>query len=209
MWRRRFGLFKLRNAGVNAMSFKTDFLSVTESFREQNIDYATCGAVALAIHGFFRATPGIDIIVASNSIDDAKDITASPGFQPSNEKRRPSIAIELMAKVCGQQRTALHFLNVTPMVQSAWNSQTWFDIDDQRCCVVSRDGLIRMKQSSGRLSDDADIQRLIDPASHDPFLPKNPDPPLMTAAEIGRRLECQSQLLALCLMLGSTKFAHS
>jgi hypothetical protein len=68
------------------MSFKTDLLSLTESFRKQNIDYAICGAAALAIHGFVRATPGIDVIVASNSINGAKEIAASRGFQPSNEK---------------------------------------------------------------------------------------------------------------------------
>ena len=64
-----------------------------------------------------------------------------------------------------------------------------------------------MKQSSGRRSDDADIQRLIDPASHDPFLPENPAPPVMTAKAIGDRLEMQSQLLALCLTLGNSKLA--
>ena len=63
-----------------------------------------------------------------------------------------------------------------------------------------------MKQVSGRLSDDADIERLLDPASHDPFLPENPEPPSMMAEDIGRRLECQSQLLELCLWLGTAKF---
>ena len=188
------------------MSFKTDLLSLTESFRKQNIDYAICGAVALAIHGFVRATPGIDVIVASNSINGAKDIAASRGFQPSIEKLRASIAIESMAKGCEQQRTALHFLELSTVIQPAWESRTWFDVDEQHCCVVSRHELIRMKQASGRLSDDADIERLLDPASYDPFLPENPEPPSMMAEDIGRRLECQSQLLELCLWLGTAKF---
>jgi hypothetical protein len=115
------------------MSFKTDLLSLTESFRKQNIDYAICGAAALAIHGFVRATPGIDVIVASNSINGAKEIAASRGFQPSNEKRRPSIAIESMAKGCKQQRTALHFLELSTVIQPAWESRTWFDVDEQHC----------------------------------------------------------------------------
>ena len=189
------------------MSFKHDFLSVTESLHQHKIEYAVVGAVALAIHGFVRATPGIDIIVSSNAMDAAENIAAGLGFQLSNEKRRPTIAVVSMSKGINSERTTLHFLEAKPMIQSAWDSRTWFDIDDQRCCVVSGDELIHMKQSSGRRSDDADIQRLIDPASHDPFLPENPAPPLMAAKAIGDRLEMQSQLLALCLMLRNAKLA--
>ena len=189
------------------MSFKQDVQAVTDALQQQHIEYAVCGAVALAIHGFVRATPGIDIIVSSIAMDAAEDIAAGLAFQPSNEKRRPAIAVVSMSKGINSERTALHFLEVTPIIQSAWDSRTWFDIDDQRCCVVSRDGLIHMKQSSGRRSDEADLQRLIDPASHDPLLPENPAPPSMAAKAIGDRLEMQSQLLALCLMLGNAKFA--
>lgn len=188
------------------MSFRNDVLAVTEALQQQHIEYAVCGAVALAVHGFVRATPGIDLIVPPDAIESAIAVAAGLGFQQSNEKQRPTIAIVSMSKGCKIERTALHFLEVTPMNQPAWDSRTLFDIDGQNCCVVSRDGLIRMKQSSGRMSDDADIQRLIDPASHDPFLPENPEPPSMTCAGIGRRLETQSQMLALCLMLGNAKF---
>lgn len=187
------------------MSFKNDFLSVTESLHLHKIEYAVCGAVALAIRGFVRATPGIDIIVSLIAMDAAEDIAVGMTFQLSNEKRRPTIAVVSMSKGNNSERTALHFMEVTPIIQSAWDSRTWFDIDDQRCCVVSRDGLIHMKQSSGRRSDEADLQRLIDPASHDPFLPENPAPPSMAAKAIGDRLEMQSQLLAMCLMLGNAK----
>lgn len=189
------------------MNFKQDVLAVTDALQQQHIEYAVCGAVALAIHGFVRATPGIDILVPADAIEAAIDVAIGLGFQQSNERRRPATAVVSMSKGCKTERTALHFLYVTPMIQSAWDSRPWFDIDDQRCCVISRNGLIHMKQSSGRRSDDADNQRLIDPASHDPFLPENPAPPLMTANAIGDRLAMQSQLLALCLMLGNAKLA--
>jgi hypothetical protein len=188
------------------MNFKQDVLAVADALQQQHIQSAVCGAVALAIHGFVRATPGIDILVPADAIEAAIDVAVGRGFQKSDEKRPPVIAVVSMSKGNDSERTTLHFLEVTPMTQSAWDSRQWFDIDDQRCCVVARDGLIYMKQSSGRRSDDVDIQRLIDPASHDPFLPENPAPPLMTARAIGDRLEMQSQLLALCLMLGDAKF---
>ena len=189
------------------MIFKDDMLAVTNALQQQHIDYSVCGAVALAIHGFVRATPGVDLLMPLSAIEAAGNVVSNLGFLQSNEKRRPAIAVLSMSKGCNSERTTLHFLEVTPMIQSAWDSRTWFNVDDQRCCVVSRDELIHMKQSSGRRSDDADIQRLIDPASHDPFLPENPAPPVMSAKAIGDRLEMQSQLLALCLTLGNSKLA--
>ena len=187
------------------MSFKQDFLSITESLHQQKIEYAVCGAVALAIHGFVRATPGIDVIVAANSTEAASKVASSLGFQPSDEKRRPAIAIASMSHGRDAKSTSLHFLEITPALQPVWDSRTLYDVDDHRCWCVSRDGLIHMKQSTGRRSDEVDIERLIDPASHDPFLADAPAPTSMDAKAIGDRLELQSQLLEMCLILGTAK----
>ena len=104
------------------MNFKQDVLAVTDALQQQHIEYAVCGAVALAIHGFVRATPGIDILVAADAIEAAIDVAIGLGFQQSNERRRPPTAVVSMSKDCKTERTALHFLEATPITQSAWGA---------------------------------------------------------------------------------------
>jgi len=42
------------------LNLLTEFQNIVNSLREEKIEYAICGGIAMAIHGFLRAT--VDIV---------------------------------------------------------------------------------------------------------------------------------------------------
>ncbi|HEY0051706.1 MAG TPA: hypothetical protein VGB68_20580 [Pyrinomonadaceae bacterium] len=50
------------------------------ALEENDIEYAVCGGLALTIHGFPRATFGIDILIQSESLEKAYEIAAKKGY---------------------------------------------------------------------------------------------------------------------------------
>ncbi len=50
------------------------------ALNENEIEYAVCGGLALAFHGFARATLDIDILIQPESLEKAYKIAAENGF---------------------------------------------------------------------------------------------------------------------------------
>ena len=51
-----------------------------ELLEKSGIEYAVCGGLALAIHGFPRATFDIDILIKPESLEKAYEIVAGKGY---------------------------------------------------------------------------------------------------------------------------------
>ncbi len=54
--------------------------ALISALNENEIEYAVCGGLALAIHGFARATLDIDILIQPESLEKAYKIGAGKGF---------------------------------------------------------------------------------------------------------------------------------
>lgn len=147
------------------MSTLLDELSQLISALDENeIEYAVCGGLALAIHGFVRATLDIDILIQPESLEKAYKIGAENGFDIrgldiSSNKR--AVEIRRVSKIDDNGEVpSLDLLLVTSQVEDVWETRETIDFLGNQLSVVSREGLIKMKTLAGRPQDLADIERL-------------------------------------------------
>jgi len=57
-----------------------EFVALVRAFEEGNVEYALCGALALAVHGAPRATKDIDVIARREDADRIREMTKRLGF---------------------------------------------------------------------------------------------------------------------------------
>jgi cellobiose-specific phosphotransferase system component IIB len=131
---------------------------------ENKIEYAVCGGLALAIHGFTRATLDIDILIQPESLEKAYRVGAENGFDIRGldiSFKERAVEIRRVSKIDADGEVlSLDLLLVTPQVQDVWETREEIDFLGNRLSVVSRAGLIKMKKLAGRPQDLADILRL-------------------------------------------------
>lgn len=137
---------------------------IISAFDENGIEYAVCGGLSLAIHGFPRATLDIDILIQAKSLDKAYEIAAEKGYDIRGldvSFKERAVEIRRVSKIDDNGEVlSLDLLLVTPQVQDVWETKEKIDFPDGRLFVVSRAGLIKMKKLAGRAQDLADIERL-------------------------------------------------
>lgn len=128
------------------------------------IDYAVCGGLALAIHGFARATLDIDILIEAESLEKAYKIGAENGFDIRGldiSFKERAVEIRRVSKIDSNGEVlSLDLLLVSPQVEDVWATRETIDFLGNRLYVVSIEGLIKMKTLAGRPQDLADISRL-------------------------------------------------
>ncbi len=147
------------------MSTLLDELSqLISALNENKIEYAVCGGLALAIHGFARATLDIDILIQPESLEKAYKIAAENGFDIRGldiSFKERAVEIRRVSKVDENGEVlSLDLLIVTPQVQDVWETREKIDFLGSQLWVVSQTGLIKMKRLAGRPQDLADIERL-------------------------------------------------
>jgi hypothetical protein len=142
-----------------------EFRRLVSRFNSEQIDYAVCGGWALAIHGAPRATVDIDFLIPAEDLSTVWKIAQEFGYDVEGlplsfdngiiEIRRIS-KIEQKSKVL----ITIDFLLVTEGLKEVWDKREIFDWEDEKVTTISRDGLIYMKQISGRQKDLGDIESL-------------------------------------------------
>lgn len=147
------------------MSTLLDELSqLISALNENKIEYAVCGGLALAIHGFARATLDIDILIQPESLEKAYKIGAEKGFDIRGldiSFKERAVEIRRVSKIDDNGEVlSLDLLLVTPHVEDVWETREKVDFLENQLCVVSREGLLKMKRLAGRPQDLADIERL-------------------------------------------------
>ena len=142
----------------------TELANVTESLELDEIEYAVCGGLALTIHGFPRATFDIDILIRPESLDRSFEIAKRFGFDVHGldmSFKERAVEIRRVSKIDEDGEVlSLDFLLVTPEVEDVWDSRVTIDFQGNPMSIVSRDGLIRMKELAGRDKDLIDIKRI-------------------------------------------------
>ncbi len=63
----------MRGSQVN-MDLYEELHSLVKTFNENNLDFAICGGIAVAFHGYSRFTKDIDFIVEERVLDKLRDI---------------------------------------------------------------------------------------------------------------------------------------
>ncbi len=138
--------------------------AVLSALDANHIEYALCGGLAMAIHGYPRATVDIDLLVKAN--DHARIFSAVEplGFRVHAKPMtfyRGAVQIRRVTKIDSDgEALMLDLLFVTPANASAWRSRQAVTWRGRSIAVVSPEGLIALKLRRASKQDLADIERL-------------------------------------------------
>ena len=137
---------------------------LVSALNENEIEYAVCGGLALTIHGFSRATFDIDILIKSESLEKAYEVAAKFGYDIRGldiSFKERAVEIRRVSKIDDEGEVLpLDFLLVTQSVEDVWETRENLIWQNKNLWIVSRDGLIRMKELAGRAKDLIDIDRI-------------------------------------------------
>ncbi|HEX7529804.1 MAG TPA: nucleotidyl transferase AbiEii/AbiGii toxin family protein [Pyrinomonadaceae bacterium] len=138
---------------------------VTTKLDEQNIEYALCGGMAMAVHQRPRFTIDIDLLIPEESLPGTMDVARSLGYNIRGKDlsfANGAVEIRRVSKIdpdSGDLLT-LDLLLVTPEVRVAWDSRVQAEWEGGTLTVVSAAGLIAMKQLRRSGTDLDDIKAL-------------------------------------------------
>lgn len=148
------------------MNIYTDFKAICGELEARSIDYALCGGLALAVHGYPRYTKDIDLLIREEDLPAILKVAAHygyefPAFPMTFQTGTPEeMLVQRVSKVDGDSHCVLDLIVVRPFLESVWTSRMYYESEGWRIQVVSRDGLIAMKRLANRPQDQVDITTL-------------------------------------------------
>jgi hypothetical protein len=138
-----------------------EFRSLVAALAEHKIDYALCGGMAMAVHQHPRMTVDIDILIQANSLEKVISFATDLGYMIRGKDltfANGAVEIRRVSKIDRDSGDllSLDLLIVTPQLSNVWNSRVVSEWEGGTFSVVSRSGLIEMKQlrMSGQDLDD-------------------------------------------------------
>jgi nucleotidyltransferase AbiEii toxin of type IV toxin-antitoxin system len=131
---------------------------------ERKVDYALCGGMAMAIHQRPRMTIDIDLLIQAESLDKVMAVASTLGYEIRGKDlsfANGAVEIRRVSKIDPESGDllSLDFLLVTPPIRMVWDSRIESEWEGGKLSVVSRTGLIALKQlrSSGQDLDDIKV----------------------------------------------------
>jgi len=154
----------------------TELEGLIDAFEAAGVGYAVCGGLALAVHGYPRATMDIDLLVRSEEIADAMAVAKLSGFDVPARKMTFGLQtgtpreIQRVSKLDPETGAllALDLIVVNAALEQVWATRTILHAGERRMTVVSREGLATMKRIAGRPQDLADLAKLEGTDDDDP-----------------------------------------
>lgn len=145
-----------------ALDLYEELTRVTRTLEQEGVDYALCGALALAVHGVPRATTDLDLLVREQDVDRVTACVAPLGFRFEAHPMRfdDGMRIRRISKIEGAETITLDLLLVDDNLEAVWRGRERLEVDGRDLWVVAREGLIQMKVWAGRPRDLADVRRL-------------------------------------------------
>jgi len=144
-----------------------ELTAVTAVLAESGIDYALCGGLALAVYGHPRSTQDLDLLIQNGDVDRVVGLVRTIGFDFESGwiTFRAGTSEEMrlfrLLKTEGTDSMTLDLMIVTPVLEAVWQERRAIETASGKLLnVVSREGLIRMKELAGRIQDLADIDKL-------------------------------------------------
>ena len=143
------------------LSLEQELRQLVRLYNQEQIEYALCGGMAVAIHGYPRFTKDIDFLIPANCLEQAKEVAAQAGFiDESGRIPLPDSDVYRIIKVDGADYRILDLLVPKSLETVAWSQRQWFDWEGLPLCAVSVEGLVEMKRTAGRDQDLIDIKNL-------------------------------------------------
>ena len=148
------------------MDLYQELKAVIDRLNSENIDYAICGGVAVALHGYLRFTHDLDILIQREDADRVSGAVKELGFLfdagriPFNAGGPNQREIRRISKIEGEEVLTLDLLLVDSVYEDVWAGRTAFDWEGRALKIVALDGLLKMKRLAGRDKDLLDIKEL-------------------------------------------------
>ncbi len=148
------------------MNLKDELFLIVETLDRGGIEYALCGGLAVAVHGYVRATKDIDILIRTEDLTAAERALAEVGYDltsgiiPFDTGLATERRVFRVTKVEGRDFLTLDLLLVSPFLQDVWATREEHVVEGRRLRVVSLAGLTKMKRAAGRRQDLADLDYL-------------------------------------------------
>lgn len=143
-----------------------ELLSVIDVLNRAEIEYAVCGGIAVALHGYSRFTKDIDLLIKVEDIDRVTSVVKQIGFDlvagpmlfdvGTNRER----VIYRISEIDGVELLSLGLISVTPALAAVWESRELFEWQQRQLPAVSAEGLATMKRLAGREQDRLDLIKL-------------------------------------------------
>lgn len=147
------------------MDLLQEYSNIVNTLEARNIDYATCGGLAMAVHGFIRATKDIDILICREDLDAAFAVARQLGYDIEGlplDFDGGKMQLRRLSKIDPESKSLItvDFLLVTEETKTVWDTRERVSWGSGSAWIVSREGLIVMKTHAGRDQDIVDIRRL-------------------------------------------------
>jgi hypothetical protein len=142
-----------------------ELTKIVDALNSANLEFAVCGGVAMAIHGFTRATVDIDLFVKPDDVEAIESAVAPIGFtfraKPMNFARG-AMQIRRVSKIdpTDGDVLVLDLLLSTEPLHDVWETREVRSLAGRPLPVVSREGLIKLKRFRASDQDLVDIRRL-------------------------------------------------
>lgn len=142
-----------------------EFRGILSALDAENVAYAVCGGLAVAIHARPRATIDVDLLVPRDEIERAKAAIRSRGYAIDTGLmvvRKGVIEMHRLSKSDPDTGDILSvdLLIVTPDLAHAWETRERVRWEAGEVPVVSISGLIQMKRLRANGQDLDDIRLL-------------------------------------------------
>ncbi len=149
------------------MDLLEELTKLLSRLKEEKIDFALCGGLAMAVYAFPRATLDIDIMIESKVLARVKEIVGKLGFSIDSgltKFKSGTIKIYRLCKIIPESKDELilDLLLVTPEIHDVWESRKEVLWEGGSLTVVSPEGLIRLKSIRRSGQDKDDIEHLRD-----------------------------------------------
>lgn len=136
---------------------------ITE-LNNHEVRYLVVGAVAVAYHGYPRASEDLDIFFKKSRPNIGRLIHALDAFTDgefSKVKSREDL-MESEAFFVGEGANEIDFLSSIDGVKfdPCWENRIQIDLASVRVLMIAREQLIQNKKSTGRTRDEADVEAL-------------------------------------------------
>jgi len=147
------------------MDIFDEFTELVAEFKKENIEYALCGGLAMAVYAFPRATLDIDILIQPETLEKAKSVAKGLGFTFDAGLMKfggGAIQIYRLTKISADsdEPLMLDMILLTPEIMDVWESKRIVIWDQGELPVVSREGLIKLKSMRSSGQDQDDIENL-------------------------------------------------
>jgi hypothetical protein len=145
-------------------SLYEELKALAAALNEEQVPYALCGGLAMAVYGFPRATIDIDFLAPAESAERILEAGARLGFTlpPTTLQFKQGVEVRRISKPRGpdEEVLILDVLLANPPLDVAWEGREQVEWEGGRIWVVSREGLVQMKSLRGSGIDVEDVAKL-------------------------------------------------